>query len=329
MENYSTFDIFLCKTPYTPKGICYKKICKPKDMNISREDIAERVRLFVNGLLVKDTTFISGVRLKISTYLKNEQTEDVFEMTAYILPEGETEQSMLASPPCSETDVLETNADWQTSGEDIECRLPMIYSCSVENFLTLYADVKRYDTPSHIGEADGKTPELTFDQGGYILHKTDMAAKFLIPGEMVTISYKLDGVEGYHLFASYDFQTEIFTSAEFLGCGPVSQTKKYHNPAKPEEGYSYVYTPVEGGIGYEFEDKWLFDTRVRAAVLYRGKIYWLKISDGTKHALGSRVFIAKKMADLPILPHENFDQSCCTKELDEEKDMVVQEFFYR
>ncbi|PLX68631.1 MAG: hypothetical protein C0603_05620 [Denitrovibrio sp.] len=221
------------------------------------------------------------------------------------------------------------NVPWSRVGSEIIALLPLPEHCAVEKFLTSYPDnALSYSTPSHVGETDGESLALTFDAGGYVPHKTHLDDTHLIPGEVVSVSYKVNGFEEYHLLGVIDFQTNIFTTATFIGCGLVDRVKVYNNPAQPELGYTYEYQPSEGGIGVQLSDEWIFDTRLRFAVEYRGEVYWLKSVDSSVYELDSRVTVIRGINESPLIPDQNLDQTCTTDTLSETNDRITQDYFY-
>jgi len=328
-NRYKPLDIFICKETYEPKGICYGKTCKPKNLSVKDEILTEMIRVFVNGVPVSDNKKITGRRLTINTYIAKEGF-DTQTMTAYILPEGKDTLCLFASPACVDIDTLDADTKWHRTGNDIVAELPLPDNCGVEKFHTVYATgVSSETTPSHIGTADGETVSLTFDDGGLILHKTDMGRKQLIPGSLVTVSYKLKGFKELYPFTIFDFQTNIFTSATFTGCGLVEKIKVYKDPARPELGYTYEYNPVEGGIGKTLIDEWIFDTRLRFAVEYRGETRWMKTTDFAKYKIGYRVAVVKSINNAPLTPKADITQADSSETISETNDIIVSELFYR
>jgi len=325
-ERYQTTDIFICKDTYIPKGICYGGTCKATSLRTKVTDIKETVKLYIGGAYVGDLTNVSGKKVDISVSLS--PVDAVAQsMTAYMMPVGSDVECMLAYPPCRDID-MEDGVKWSRSGDFIIAEMPLAEHCAVESFKTQYeTNIVRFDTISHIGEADGEDVTLTFDDGGFTYHRTSLSDTYLIPGEQAFIFYKLRGVPEYYPLAYIDFQTTIFTSATFIGCGLVKRTKVYANPVRPELGYSYEYLPYEGGIGETVQPEWTYETDYRICVSYRGANYWLKSTDFAPYEDGDRVFIAKGLSTLPLNP-EDPDQSDADKTLSESSDYVIPENFY-
>lgn len=327
-DRYLTPDIFICRDTYEPKGICAKKVCRPKSIQTDDVTLTKRVKVFCNGVLVSDDTNITGKRLEISPYLTTESALEQ-EMTVYILADGADPVCMASYPPCTDIDALETGVDWRFDGEYIRAELPLPEHCAVESFMTIYSDrAASYTTPGHTGVADGENISLTFDEGGYVSHKTSVHKPLMIPGETVSVSYKLRGFAEYHAFAFIDFQTNIFTSAFFAGAGIIEKVKVYKNPARPEDGYTYADTPVDGGLGSRVKPEWIYDTRLRFAVEYRGETFWMRPVDLADYRIGDRVAVVKSIDKAPLKPSDGITQEDAAEKLSVSDDRIVQELFY-
>ncbi|MGD9808890.1 MAG: hypothetical protein AB7E76_10765 [Deferribacterales bacterium] len=325
-ERYLTPNIYICKDRYYPKGICYGNKCSSTGLTVTEKDITETVSMYVGGRKIADITSITARQINIRVNL-SPAGGTARRITAYLLPNGSGEECMLASPPCREIDT-DSGVKWYEDGDFITAELPLAEHCAVNKFQTTYSSgTIRTDTPTSIGEADGESVTLTFDDGGKTLHKTSISEKYLIPGKETAVHYGLRGVDGYHYLAIIDFQTEIFTSAEFAGCGLVKREKVYKNPSRPELDYTYEYVPYAGGIGKTIRKEWSYDTNYRICVAFRGKHYWIKSTDHAPYEIGQRVFIMKGTSDMPLIPDESSSRNA-SDTLSEYDDVAVPEHFY-
>lgn len=325
-DRYLTPDIYICKDKYQPRGICYGTVCSSKGISSINKTVTETVSMYINGEKIGDVTSVTSRQLKINVNLSPESGTEQ-RMTAYIMPQDSSDECMLGYPPCRDIDA-DSKVKWYTSGDFIIAELPLAEHCAVTGFKTVYSsDQTRLDTPSSIGEADGERVTLTFDDGGKTLHRTSMSEKYLIPGEQAEVSYSLRGVEGYYHLAVIDFQTQIFTSAIFLGCGLTKRQRVYNNPARPELGYTYKHLPYTGGVGESIQTDWCYEEDYRICVSYRGGEYWIKSTDHTPYSIGDRVFIMKDSSDLPLRT-DSADSGDVSDKLSEYDDIAVPEYFY-
>lgn len=318
-------NIYICKETHEPKGICYSSDCTHKSLSVKTETLKEHVSVYLSGSIKLDADYISAVRTVIDAYISNGSPEQV-QADVFILPSGSSPSCMISTPPCSTNYSAE--AKWYREGDYIYAKLPLVKHSALQLFRTIYdSERTSYTTPKNIGEADGSLT-LTFDDGGFTYHKTALNDTLLTPGNQVHVSYKMRGLPDYQHLSFIDFQTNIFTSGTFLGCGLVKKQKKYNNPLKPDEGYTYEYIPYAGGEGETFLDEWSMSTDYRILVGYRGNSYWLKTFDFSPYSIGDNVFIMKKASSLPLIPDPLITNSCTKDELSENSDYVVQELFY-
>jgi hypothetical protein len=309
-EDYMSVTAFLCKSPYEPSALCHPKICSEPSMSTREKDIMG---------LIQD--------VEVTAYIKTEETED-YEISAALLKEGEEVSSVLVHPVCADIGV-DSSIRWYREGDDITAELPLINICGVEKFKTEYSEnITAYTLPENKGEISGKNPEFTYERDGRLIHQTDLNKKYLVPGEEVSVSYKVEGFGDFYEFAKFRFETDIFTSAVVKGCGLVERIKVLNNPNNPEEGYHYEYSPVEGGIGYGIKPEWLYDTRLRWAVEFADKIYWLRPISGADYKTDKRAAIAKSLSALPLHPDTELTSSMANDTLSETSDFIVPEYFY-
>lgn len=327
-ERYQTPNIFLCTEAYHPKGICYGKSCRPKKMTITEEVLSSTVKTYVNGVLKNSEETITGRQISIEPYLVPEGAEE-YSMNVYLLAEGSKPECMLAYAPCTDLTGAETDISWQRDGDDIRAELPLPDHCGVEKFLTTFPEgTLRYETPGHIGEADGENVILTFDAGGYVRHKAPLDDTLLIPGQTVSISYKLRGFAAYYPFALYRYETEMLTTVTVRGCGLVKKVKVYRNPAKPDEGYTYEYAAYEGGEGYTISTEWLYETTLRYLAEYLGELYWIKPSDTYPYAVGETAALVKDVSEAEASHNINVTSDVLAEEIDEDKALIIPLRFY-
>ncbi len=305
-DRYQTLDIYICKETYEPKGICYGKTCKPKSISETEETLSKTVKTYVNGVLVSEYEHITARHIQVDAYIALVGFDNL-NIAAYILPNGADEACLLSTPSCSEFDPLEADVKWSRSDDNILAVLPLPEHCAVEKFLTIYPDnTQSYTTLHTSGKLTVSRWHSHSMTAATYCTKCHWIKKRLIPGELVSVSYKLNGFSEYHLLGVIDFQTNIFTRAKLVGHGLVEKIKVYNNPAKPELGYSYEYRPVEGGIGKALEDVWIYDTRLRFAVEYRGEVYWLKSVDFSRYEPDSKVTIVRSIHEAPITPRSGY-----------------------
>lgn len=328
MSGYLTPDIFLCRQFYEPKGICAKKVCKAKKLKYKTVTLTQHIKVYCNGVLISDTEKMAGIRTEIDAYMVQDGAQDQ-EMTVYMLTEGDNPACMTGFPPCSDISAPDADVKWALDGQYIQAQLPLPDSCGVEKFMTVFSEESvRYDTPGHLGGADGEDVSLTFDTDGYLSHKTAISGTDLIPGKNVSVLYKLKGFSEYHPLAYIDFQTNIFTSAVLIGAGIVTKEKVYEYPERPDLGYTYEYVPSEGGIGSTLSPEWIYDTSLRLAVEYREETYWLRPADFTDFKIGGRVTVIKSTDILPLEPSENITDKDSADTLSEDNDMITQDYFF-
>lgn len=327
-DRYLTLDIFLCRGVYEPKGICIKKTCKGRSLSVKSDGLSNRIKIYVNGVRIQGSFVSSLKNTAVDVYLTKEKNLTQ-QMTVYMLADGASPACMTLYPPCSDIEANDQSVDWEFDGEYVNAKLPLPDHCAVERFMTVYSDrTYRYDTPGHTGETDGESLSLTFDEGGFMTHSTSVDRNYLIPGAKVSVSYKLKGFKEYIPFAFIDFQTNVFTSGIFAGAGLLEKTKVYNNPARPEKGYTYETVIAAGGLGCLLEPEWIYDTRLRFAVDYRGEIFWLRSADFAGYRLGERVTIIKGADELPLTPSEDISSDDIAEALSETRDVIVSELFY-
>lgn len=326
-NEYLTLDIFMCRPVFQPNGICHALSYQDADIEVTDEEITETVKVYVNGVLKSSEKFQMGGYVSVKAYSVPEGGEQTV-ITAFIQREGTSHACLAAYPPCSKDDIYET-VKWERTDSSITARLPLPNACSIEEFRAEYSDGRVVSTdPGGLGTADGKTVQLTFSTDGRLLHETLLDGKYLVPGETVNIYYKLTGTDYYIHMAAYEFQTNIFTSAEITGSGLAEKTEVYKDPARPLLGKEEIYLPIEGGEGYEPDDNWIYDTRFRYMAKRNGKTVWLKTADFAKYSPGDRVSVTKSAAYMPLSPHRDVSYRDVKEDLSEEHDMITQELFF-
>jgi len=326
-ENYLTPNIYICKSTYQPRGICYGKVCRKRSMTVRSTSPLTNINMYINGGKADNSMVSANQTVEINAYICTEGDKPQT-VTAYILENGKDAACLKSYPPCSDIVALTLAARWERSGDYIKAELPLPEHCGVENFRTDFSDYAfRFDYPAHIGHSDGENLKLTFDDGGLIYHKTRLDRKYLIPGCEVVISFKLTGFNEYQPFAFYRFETNIFTTAEILGCGIVGEEKVYKNILKPELGYTYENVAIEGGKGAEVEDEWIYNTDFRYLVRYRDKNYWLRTSDFHIYKPGDTAAVIRSANAMPLTPEEP-SHIGVGDTLSENNDMIVPEHFF-
>lgn len=325
--SYLTPNIYICKSVFQPRGICYGKVCRQRSIRVRETGPLANISMYVDGQKADTRAVSARQTVEIDAYMTTDEDKPQT-VTAYILQDGKDPACLKSFPPCSDIYALNTAARWNRDGDYIKAELPLPEHCGVEHFRTDFSDYSfRFDYPAHMGHSDGENLTLTFDDGGLIYHKTRLDRRYLIPGCEVAVSFKLAGFEEYQGFAFYRFETNIFTTAKILGCGIVEKQKVYKNILKPELGYTLEYIAVEGGEGAVAEEEWIYDTRFRYLVEYRGENFWLKTSDFYVYQPDDTAAIIRSIDELPLTPEEPSYKDV-KNTLSEDNDIIVPEYFF-
>ena len=323
-SEYSAQTIYICRSVFRPKAVCYGKVCRPAETRVKNTLTTDTVSLYINGVPFSTA---GTKRVNVDVFItKSSEPQNI---TVYILPEKSDPSCLTLFPPCSTAETLSDVAPWKREGDYIAAELPLVEHCGVESFRTDYTkEAFRLETPARKGHADGRKVTLTFDAGGYIKHRTRLDRQYLVPGYDIYVSFKMNGLGTYSTFAFFSFQTNIFTSAVVKGCGLAEKKKFYTDPHKPELGYYYQYVPAEGGEGALPKPEWIYDIRFRYMVSFKGADYWIKPAAFAVFSPGDRAAIIKGGV-FPMEPDPEADSSCVKDTLSEQSDRIVSEYFYR
>ncbi|MGE4317581.1 MAG: hypothetical protein AB7E96_01645 [Deferribacterales bacterium] len=326
-EKYSKFSVWMCKSPYVPSGICYPEKCVSSAVSVKSEKNDEPVAFSLNGA---DTDYFGFFEEKYSVkvYLLNDDDGEYI-ADLFLIPEDRDEMCLLSGLAC--TQIADPNADapWQRTGNTITVKLPKIRACGLNSLKTIYSESKTsFKTISGLKAIESPLPQCIHNTGNYLLHETQLSDDSLIPGARIAVYYRMDGHDDYFSLGSFSFQTDIFTSAVLLGCGLVEKVKVYNNPARPQDGYEYVYTTIQGGVGSTLKEEWLYDERLRWCVSYYGEKYWLKSVFPCFIQNGTRVGILKSVTSLPMTADTDIDSGMVRTTLYETSDRIVPEYYY-
>jgi len=308
-EEYQTVTAYICKSPYEPSAICHPDVCKPKKLTQKSQSV-----------------FGITSSIELTAHLIEDKSDD-YEVTAFLLADGEGNDAIYSNPSC-DNEGIDWSIRWYRDGDDIVSELPLIRMCGVDGFRTRFSpETVSFSTPEHLGEIEDDNLHFTYEKDRRLIMRTDLKKKHLMPGEAIEVSFKVDGSNAYHPFARYSFQTKIFTTGIFRGCGLMDKIKVLNNPADPDDGFHYEYHPAEGGIGERIRDEWGFDDRLLWAVEHMGELFWIRSVSGADYEIGQRVVIAKSMKNLPLISEPDV-KSNMVKERLTTSDFIVPEHFY-
>lgn len=100
-KNYLTPSIYICKEIFEPKGVCYSKKCRKRELRVVNKTLTDKISIYSNGRIIPQTRVCASKRTEISAYLSKED-EKPRQITVYILKNGDTPTMMKAYPPCKE-----------------------------------------------------------------------------------------------------------------------------------------------------------------------------------------------------------------------------------
>lgn len=325
---YTLINVYMCASPFIPSGICYPEKCVTNGVSMSKKVGSADNAVFSSGFSssVLSSDFITEA-VSISVYLSDE--DDEYTADVFIVPSEGDAMCLLRGLSCTAVTDAEADVSWEREGGSIRVKFPQIRSCGLKSIKTLFREglISIKETNGQ-GEITSSLPVFTNNSDGYLDYTVSLSDTKLLPGMRSYVYYRMDGYEDEFLLGSYSFQTDIFTSAVIVGCGLTEKLKVYDDPSDPDSAYSYVHTPVEGGIGHSLADEWLFDTSLRWCVEYYGENYWLKSSFPCRLSNGTRIGILKSVSSLPDTIDTEITSTMAKTELSEASDRIVPDYFY-
>lgn len=324
-EQYQTFNAYLCKSPANPAGIKYPDAVSLTGI-ITRRSSGGQMSISSGNIDLSAQSFFHA-ELAVTVLMYKDGYEE-YPADVYMLP-VDKDIACLLNTPANAVDGSGSDASWSRDTDLIIVKLPELLQCGTNGIMVMYSETQFSQSDvAHIGEITSTSPKYTFNRDGHFLLDVSLNTTQLIPGYSVYVFYRLDGIDDWFLLGTFSFQTDIFAAATVTGCALCDKVKVYNNPYKPEDGYTYQYKPVVGGIGQTMQPEWLYDTRLRWSVSFYGQTYWLQAIAPCLLNVGKRVTILKGVENLPYTPDPNLASGMVKRELAQTTDRIAPDHFY-
>lgn len=324
-EEYRTFSAYICRSPAMPGGVKYPAAVSQTGISVSGNQGGSLI-MSIGGAQLSSQDFFHQEN-RVSVYLYKDEYDE-YAADVYILPaDGDT--GCLLNTPADAVDGSGKDASWTRDGDALSVKLPELLQCGTAGTRIVWSPAQFSESDvAHLGEITSESPEYTFNRDGYFHMDAGLSGTQLIPGLMIYVYYRLDGIDGWYLLGTFSFQTDIFASAVVTGCALCDRVKVLNNPYKPEDGYTYQYVPKVGGTGSVMKPEWIYDTRLRWSVEFYGETYWLKSVSPCLVSTGRRAAIIKSADSLPSRPDSEIKSTMVRRTLSETGDRIVPDHFY-
>lgn len=222
-----TFNVYLCREPWQPNGICtgkdFEASITTKTKYVSASSIRSTISNVKNNVLTMSKAISKKVK-RIYVFLPLAKIGSVVEkdvITLYMFKTGVTSPYAIIGKSCNNEEVTDYFSWEQGDSYDIHVKIPAPQICGLKNLRIIYRQgVIRDIWPGNLGEITADTMLLAMGETFPDIY-TRLSTQ-LIAGTDYVVSY-LSRAEGddYHYLGKFRFETARYTAATVVGCGLV------------------------------------------------------------------------------------------------------------